>query len=125
TMEEKKAEFTAHAIDPDDQPAIQAGHEVQTETEAAERLFPAFQAALHYVGGNRTAAGPLVLDDADPQQNAMADAVIRFLVKPDLATAESEEAGEGHYRYRITIDWPAMQRMATMAGVDLDAVLAP
>ncbi|HUS15985.1 MAG TPA: hypothetical protein VM536_13345 [Chloroflexia bacterium] len=125
TMEEKKAEFAARAVDPGDQPAIMAAHEVQTEEEAADRQFPAFHAALRALGGTRRdGAPPLVLDDADPQQNALADAVVRFLVKPQLAAVETEEAGAEHFRYRVTVDWPAMQRTATLAGVDLNALLA-
>lgn len=125
TLEEKKAEFSSHAVDRDDQSATMAGHEVQTETDAAVRLFPAFYAGLRHAGAaGGPQAGALVLDDADPQQNAMAEALIRFLVKPHLATVETEELGETHYRYHITLDWPGLQRTATLAGVPLDAALA-
>src|SRR5689334_22887860 len=124
TMEEKQAEFAARAIDPGQQPTEMANHNVQTEEEAAGRLFPHFAAGLRAAGAQRAQGGALVLDDADPQQNAMADALIRFLVKPLLATVDTEEVGAGHYRYHVTLDWPGMERTATLAGVDLNAALA-
>ncbi|HMA37446.1 MAG TPA: hypothetical protein VKY74_23535 [Chloroflexia bacterium] len=124
TLEQKQAEFASRALDPGDQPAIMAGHDLQTEAEAADRLFPAFVAAIQAAGAARTAGTPLVFDDADPQQNAMADALIRFLVKSHLATVESQERSEGHYHYAVTIDWPAMEQTATLAGVDLPVALA-
>ncbi len=124
TMEEKQAEFAARALDPDDQPAAMASHNVQTEEEAAARMFPAFVAGLHQVAATRESGGATIFDDADPAQNAMADALIRFLVKPLLATVETEEVSASHFRYHITLDWPGMQRTATLAGVDLNAALA-
>lgn len=124
TMEEKQAEFAARALDPDDQPAAMASHNVQTEQEAAERLFPSFVAGLRHVAATRESGGATVFDDADPAQNTMADALIRFLVKPLLATVDTEEVAAGHYRYHVTLDWAGMQRTATLAGVDLNAALA-
>src|SRR5690348_8901166 len=124
TLEEKQAEFTTRAIDADDQPQVQAAHDVQTEAEAASRLFPAFVAGLHYAAANRGSNQPIVFDDADPQQKAMADALIRFLVKSHLATVETEDLGESHYRYHLTVDWPGLERIATLAHVDLNAALA-
>jgi hypothetical protein len=123
TLEEKQAEFAARAIDPDDQPEVMSSHEVQTEAEAAQRMFPAFWAGLK--AAQQAGNAPLVLDDADPQQNEMASALIRFLVKAHLATVESEEVGPDHYRYQITLDRPGLQRTATLADVDLNAALAP
>src|SRR5689334_19203052 len=104
TLEEKQAEFATRAIDPDDQPDVMSSHEVQTEAEAAQRMFPAFLAGLR--AGAQAGNAPLVLDDADPQQDEIASALIRFLVTPHLATVESEEIEPDHYRYRITLDWP-------------------
>ena len=124
TLEEKQAEFSARALDPGDQPAIMAAHEVQTEEDAAGRLFPAFVAGLRALGAQRAAGGPLALDDSDPQQSAMADALIRFLVKSHLATVESEDLGDGRFRYQVTADWAGLQQTATLAKVDLDAALS-
>src|SRR5690242_11233744 len=104
SLEEKQAEYATRAIDPDDQPDVMSTHEVQTEAEAAQRLFPAFVAGLR--AAQQTGTAPLVLDDADPQQDELASALIRFLVKPHLATAESEEIAPDHYRYQVTVDWP-------------------
>ncbi|MGI8587246.1 MAG: hypothetical protein ACR2M0_06095 [Chloroflexia bacterium] len=124
SLEEKQAEFTARALDDDDRNAVMTSHNVETESEAADRLFPAFVTGLRYAGAQRASGQAVVLDDADPQQNAGADALVRFLVRPNLASVETEELGEGHYRYHVTVDWPGLEQTATLAGVDLNAALA-
>jgi hypothetical protein len=124
TMEEKQSEFASRAIDPGEQVAEMTSHNVQTEEEAAGRLVPGCGGGLRAAGAQRAQGGALVLDDADPQQNAMADALIRFLVKPLLATVDTEEVAAGHFRYHVTPDWAGLERTATLAGVDLNAALA-
>ncbi len=124
SLEEKQAEYAPRAGDPADPPEIMAGHEVQTEAEAAQRLFPAFAAGLRAAAASRTTGQALMLDDADPAQNGLADALIRFLVKSHLATVETQEEAPDHYRYLVTVDWPGMERTATLAGVDLNAALS-
>ena len=60
------------------------------------------------------------MDDTDPTGNGIADAFARFLVSANLATSQSIEIGEDHYRYTFDLDWPAIQSLAANAGVDLD-----
>jgi hypothetical protein len=64
------------------------------------------------------------LDDRDPQQNAIADALITYLVRFDLAESRSEETEPGHYDYFISVNWDALYELAVRAGVDLPAALA-
>ena len=64
------------------------------------------------------------LDDRDPEQNAIADALIAYLVRFDLAESRSEETEPGHYDYFISVDWDPLYRVAESAGIDLPAALA-
>jgi hypothetical protein len=66
----------------------------------------------------------IALDDRDPTENAIADALIHALVRTDLAASTSEETEPYHYVYRITVDWVRLFAVAGAAGVDLDATLA-
>ena len=47
-----------------------------------------------------------------------------FAAADALATVETEDLGESHYRYHLTVDWPGLERIATLAHVDLNAALA-
>jgi hypothetical protein len=64
------------------------------------------------------------LDDRDPVQNAIADALISYLVSFDLAESRSEETEPGHYDYFISVKWDPLYEFANRAGVDLPAALA-
>ena len=86
----------------------------------AERLAPAFVRGLRAAA---QAGGPLVVDDTDPTGNDIADAFARFLVTTNLASSQSSEISEGHYRYSFEVNWPRLRDIATGAGIDLDAAL--
>lgn len=64
------------------------------------------------------------LDDRQPEQNAIADALITYLVRFDLAESRSEETDPGHYLYFISVTWDALYQFAEANGVDLPAALA-
>jgi hypothetical protein len=68
----------------------------------------------------RANSGLIVLDDRNPDENLIADALIHFLVRTDLATSRAVETEPNHYRYRILINWPKLESVAREAGVDLD-----
>jgi hypothetical protein len=65
-------------------------------------------------------SGLIVLDDRKPDENQMADALIHFLVRMDLATSRAVETEPNHYRYRIIINWSKLESVASDAGVDLN-----
>lgn len=119
--EEKIADLDATSRVPQERIEEISTEVVEQEKEAAARLLPAFAAGLRAAAANRNT--PLPLDDRDPTQNGMADALIRFLVKPGLATVETEEVGDGHYGYRVSLDWAALEQLARGAGVDLTDAL--
>jgi hypothetical protein len=100
----------------------------QIVTEAAERareLFPSFRTGLLLAfeaqGLGRHEIG---LDDRDPEQNTIADALIAYLVRFDFAESRSEETEPGHYDYFISVNWDALYQLAESAGIDLPAALA-
>jgi hypothetical protein len=64
------------------------------------------------------------LDDRDAKQNAIADALITYLVRFDLAESRSEETEPGHYDYFISVNWDALYDVANNLGIDLPAALA-
>jgi hypothetical protein len=64
------------------------------------------------------------LDDRDPTQNAIADALIAYLVGFELAESRSEETEPGHYLYFLSVDWDRLYEVAERAGVNLPAALA-
>jgi hypothetical protein len=119
--EERQADLDATSRVPQERIEEISAEVVDQEKEAAARLLPTFAAGLRAAAATRPA--PLALDDRDPVQNATADALIRFLVKPSLATVETDEAGAGHYTYRISLDWAGLERMAQEAQVNLAEAL--
>lgn len=82
----------------------------------AQRLAPYFSEGLRraIAGGGR-----VVVDDRDPQGNGIADAFARFLVTANIATSESSEISDGHYRYKFDVDLAKVRDIAQKAGVEL------
>ena len=112
--------------------ASESGGEIETEKdeavlrerERAEALAEPFRRGLLAAWQARRAGrGDLALDDRRPDENAMADALIRFLVSFDLAESRTEETEPLHYVYHLRVDWDRLAGVARSAGIDLDAVL--
>ncbi len=89
------------------------------QKQDAERLAPYFARGLRMASH-----GPLVIDDADPMGNSIADAFARFLVTTDLATSQGTPLSDDHYRYTFDVNWPALRDLAQRAGINLDAALS-
>jgi hypothetical protein len=93
--------------------------------ETARRLGSAFRTGLILAFEAQGVGKPDIrLDDRDPEQNAIADALIMYLVRFDLANSRSEENEPGHYDYFVSVDWDPLYRLADQAGIDLPAALA-
>lgn len=93
--------------------------------EQAQRLLPDFLSGLVLAFEAQGLGHPEIhLDDRDAQQNAIADALITYLVRYDLADSRSEETESGHYSYFISANWDALYAFADNAGLDLPAALA-
>jgi hypothetical protein len=80
----------------------------------AERLSPYFGRGLAMA---RQSGGTVTVEDTDPEGNSIADAFARFLVAPELATSQSEELEEGHYRYTFDVNLQRLDELARKAGV--------
>jgi hypothetical protein len=88
-------------------------------------LFPSFRNGLLLAfEAQGIGRHEIALDDRDAEQNAIADALIAYLVRFDFAESRSEETEPGHYDYFISVNWDALYQLAQSAGIDLPAALA-
>ena len=55
-------------------------------------------------------------DSGDPVQNAQADALIQFVVRPGYGDVRTEEPAPGRYVYYLRADWPRLRELAEQAG---------
>jgi hypothetical protein len=115
-------DMTAQAAE--DGAQIEADKEVtrQLKLEEADRLREPFHRGL--VLSAQRGSEPLVLDDRDAEENAIADALIQFLVSFDFAESRTEQTVPGHYQYYVTILWDRLREVAAAADVDLDRALS-
>lgn len=94
------------------------------EEQRVAELHPAFKAALHRAYRAKLAGQlSVAFDDRRPDENQMAEALIQFLVRLDLAGTHTDQPEPGHYVYHIAVDWPKLGARAREADVDLDAEL--
>jgi hypothetical protein len=118
-------DLNANAAEEGDEIASEKREAARREMARADELAGAFnQGLLAAYRANRAGQNELVLDDRDPEENRMADAMIGFLVSFELAASRSEETEPMHYRYTVTVDWDRLRQVAADAGVDLDRALA-
>lgn len=108
----------ASASDRGESIAIDKRRAVQRETDRAAELSEPFRKGLLLASD-----GLVVLDDRNPDENEIADALIQMLVRHDLATSRTVETDANHYRYRIMINWKRLEAAAEEAGVDLEHLL--
>ena len=100
--------------------------EIATSSEArASQLGDAFRTGIVLAYEAQGTGHPEIsLDDRQPEQNAIADALITYLVRYDLGESHSEETDPGHYIYFINVTWSALYQFAEANGIDLPAALA-
>lgn len=92
------------------------------EERLVQELEDAFRRGLARSYRARQAGGDAIsLDDRDPEQNRIADALVHFLVGPGIATSRTRETSPQHYIYTIWVDWPRLFRVAREARIDLKA----
>ncbi len=88
------------------------------ELEDARKELDEFRAALndvrHRAGGNTRAEVPY--DSAKEAEDAIADVLIQYLVRPGYAEVRTEERGAGHYIYHIRVDWLKLRALAVEQG---------
>ena len=94
------------------------------EEEQADRLADAFGQGLVRAWQRFSMGGDEIpLDDRKPDENRIADALIRFLVSFNLARSRTEATSARTYTYYLSVDWPRLRDVALAAGVDLDKAL--
>lgn len=91
------------------------------ELEEARRELDAFRAALDDVrqraGGQEQAEVPF--DSTDAVQDAGADVLIQYLVRPGYAEVRTEEPAAGTYVYYIRVNWAKLRALAEELGFRL------
>ena len=100
--------------------------EIVTSSEArAAELDGAFRDGIVLAYEAQETGHPEIsLDDRQAEQNAIADALITYLVRYDLGESRSEETDPGHYIYFVSVTWNALYQLAEANGIDLPAALA-
>jgi hypothetical protein len=97
---------------------------LREEEQRAQQLDAAFRAGLARALQARRAGGDaILLDDRDPQENQIADAMVHFLVGPGIATSRARETDPQHYTYTIWIDWEQLSEIAQQADINLEQAL--
>jgi hypothetical protein len=123
-QEQKDVQLTASSREPGEAIAADVELARQRERQRASTLAPAFAEGLRRAyHAHRDGQHGLTLDDRRADENAMADALIQFLVRPHLAASHTEPTEPSHYAYTITVDWPRLAQIAAEGGIDLDAEL--
>jgi hypothetical protein len=100
--------------------------EVQEDQQRAERdeladarleldEFRSAIADIRHRGGHDDHA-EVPYDSRDPAQNAAADVLIQYLVRPDYAEVRTEEPKPEQYIYYIRVDWPKLRQLAQSQG---------
>ena len=122
--EERAVELDASAADTGSAIERDKQEAVRREMQRAHDLASAFRSGLVRAWRRARMGGTeVVLDDRDPEENRIADALIHFLVSFDLASSRSMETEENHYVYTIAVDWPRLTAVGREAGVDLERAL--
>lgn len=123
-VEQKNVQMTAGPNVPAETVDANQVIEMERERQRANELGPAFADGLRRAhAAQQSGAGELVLDDRRADENAIADALVQFLVRPQLATSHSESTEPNHYLYHVTVDWSRLRQLANSADIDLDAEL--
>ncbi len=124
-VDEKNVELTAGSRVPAETVDANQTIEADRERHRVAELGPAFADGLRRAYAAHRAGEPgLALDDRRADENAIADALVQFLVRPHLATSHSEQTEPNHYLYHVAVDWPRLTQFASESGLDLDAELA-
>ncbi|MCO5177623.1 MAG: hypothetical protein M9890_11745 [Thermomicrobiales bacterium] len=117
-------EREATAADPAGDIAASQRRAAREEEQRADALEDAFREGLRRATAAVRAGGNAIsLDDRKPDEERQAEAMIQFLVRADLATSTSRETDQHRYIYTIAVDWPALDRVAKNARVNLHDIL--
>lgn len=91
------------------------------ELDEARRELDEFRTALDAMH-QRTAGDDrqeVAFDSTQPADDAAADVLIQYLVRPGYAEVRTEEPEAGHYVYWIRVDWAKLRSLAAEEGSPL------
>jgi hypothetical protein len=90
----------------------------RAERDAARRELDEFRQALTDVRarGAGSDRAEVAFDSRNAEQDAEADVLIQYLVRPGYAEVRTEEPTSEHYVYYIRIDWPRLRSLAVEQG---------
>jgi hypothetical protein len=113
---EREMQATARRSVADVQQAQQRAE--RDELAEARRELDDFRSAMADV---RERSGPdgkneVPYDSRNQVQNAAADVLIQYLVRPGYAEVRTEESQPGQYIYFIRVDWPRLRALAEAQG---------
>jgi hypothetical protein len=103
---------------PAQQTPIDAGKLERAQLDEARRELDGFRDALadvHARSGGIDQA-EVGFDSRTPEQDAAADVLIQYLVRPGYADVRTSEPSAEHYVYFIRVDWPKLRRLAAEQG---------
>ncbi|MGN6362360.1 MAG: hypothetical protein ACTHNK_18405 [Thermomicrobiales bacterium] len=124
-QDQKAVQLIAGSREPGETITLDQQLALGRERQRATELGPAFAAGLRRAYAARLAGqSQVTLDDRQHDENAMADALVQFLVRSQLASSHAEQTEPNHYVYEIAIDWGQLAQVAAASGINLDAELA-
>jgi hypothetical protein len=90
----------------------------RAELDEARRELHGFRDALadvhHRSGGDERTEVPF--DSRNPEQDAAADVLIQYLVRPGYAEVRTSEPTAEHYVYNIRVDWSRLRKLSEEQG---------
>lgn len=91
---------------------------MRDELAEARHELDDFRTALHDVRerGGADGSGEVPYDSREADQNAAADILIQYLVRPGYAEVRTEEPQPGDYVYYVRVDWPRLRELAAAQG---------
>jgi hypothetical protein len=98
--------------------------ENEVEVERAERSVQTedrdlFRAALEYQRAHAGAADYATYDSRQPEEDAKAGMLTKYLVSLGYAEVETREPELGRYTYRIRVFWDRLRELAQREGTEL------
>jgi len=90
----------------------------RAELDEARRELDEFRDALVDLRrrGQSNDRAEVGFDSANPVEDAEADVLIQYLVRPGYAEVRTEEPASEHYVYYIRVDWPKLRALADQQG---------
>ena len=76
----------------------------------------AFREALHDARSRAAGTNVATYDSSDPTEDARADLLVQYLVRPGYAEVQTEERPGGGYAYHFSVDWARLQSLAESQG---------